>query len=425
MSQIVSVHAREILDSRGNPTIEVEVTTTSGYFGRAAVPSGASTGENEALELRDGDKSRYSGKGVLNAVNNVNNVIAEEILGMDTTDQAGIDKKMIELDGTKTKSNLGANAILGVSLAVAKAAAAAHGLPLFRYIGGVNAVTLPIPMMNIINGGSHSDAPIAFQEFMIRPVGAPSFKEGLRMGAEVFHALKKVLKEKGLSTAVGDEGGFAPDLKGTEDALETIIKAISVAGYKPGTDITIALDPAASEFYNDGMYNYSKFEGPKGARKTSKEQVDFFEQLINKYPIDSIEDGMAENDWEGWKMMTDRLGKRIQIVGDDVFVTNVDYLKKGIDMGCANSILIKVNQIGTLTETLDAIDMAHRAGYTTVTSHRSGETEDTTIADIAVATNSGQIKTGSLSRTDRIAKYNQLLRIEELLGDLAVYGIKK
>ena len=406
MSQIVSVHAREILDSRGNPTIEVEVTTTSGYFGRAAVPSGASTGENEALELRDGDKSRYSGKGVLNAVNNVNNVIAEEILGMDTTDQAGIDKKMIELDGTKTKSNLGANAILGVSLAVAKAAAAAHGLPLFRYIGGVNAVTLPIPMMNIINGGSHSDAPIAFQEFMIRPVGAPSFKEGLRMGAEVFHALKKVLKEKGLSTAVGDEGGFAPDLKGTEDALETIIKAISLAGYKPGTDITIALDPAASEFYNDGMYNYSKFEGPKGARKTSKEQVDFFEQLINKYPIDSIEDGMAENDWDGWKMMTDRLGKRIQIVGDDVFVTNVDYLKKGIDMGCANSILIKVNQIGTLTETLDAIDMAHRAGYTTVTSHRSGETEDTTIADIAVATNSGQIKTGSLSRTDRIAKYN-------------------
>jgi enolase len=425
MSQIVSVHAREILDSRGNPTIEVEVTTTSGYFGRAAVPSGASTGENEALELRDGDKSRYLGKGVINAVNNVNNVIAEEIIGMDTTDQAGIDKKMIELDGTKTKSNLGANAILGVSLAVAKAAASSHGLPLFRYIGGVNAITLPIPMMNIINGGSHSDAPIAFQEFMIRPVGAPSFKEGLRMGAEVFHALKKVLKERGLSTAVGDEGGFAPNLNGTEDALETIIKAISAAGYKPGTDVTIALDPASSEFYKDGIYNYSKFEGPKGARKTSKEQVDFFEQLINKYPIDSIEDGMAENDWDGWKMMTDRLGKRIQIVGDDVFVTNVDYLKKGIEMGCANSILIKVNQIGSLTETLNTIDMAHRAGYTTVTSHRSGETEDTTIADIAVATNSGQIKTGSLSRTDRIAKYNQLLRIEELLGDLAVYGIKK
>jgi len=425
MSQIVSVHAREILDSRGNPTIEVEVSTQSGFFGRAAVPSGASTGENEALELRDGDKSRYLGKGVLKAVNNVNNVIAEEIIGMDATDQAGIDKKMLELDGTKTKSNLGANAILGVSLAVAKAAAAYHGLPLYRYIGGVNAVTLPVPMMNIINGGSHSDAPIAFQEFMIRPVGAPSFKEGLRMGAEVFHALKKVLKERGLSTAVGDEGGFAPNLEGTEDALETIVKAISVAGYKPGIDVTIALDPASSEFYKDGIYNYSKFEGPKGARKTSKEQVDYFEQLINKFPIDSIEDGMAENDWDGWKLMTDRLGKRIQIVGDDLFVTNVEYLKKGIDMGCANSILIKVNQIGSLTETLNAIDMAHRAGYTTVTSHRSGETEDATIADIAVATNSGQIKTGSLSRTDRIAKYNQLLRIEESLGDLAVYGFKK
>jgi len=425
MSQIVSVYAREILDSRGNPTIEVEVSTTSGFFGRASIPSGASTGENEALELRDGDKSRYFGKGVLNAVNNVNNVIAEEIIGMDATDQAGIDKKMIELDGTKTKSSLGANAILGVSLAVAKAAAAFHGLPLFRYIGGVNAVTLPIPMMNIINGGSHSDAPIAFQEFMIRPVGAPSFKEGLRMGAEIFHTLKKVLKDRGLSTAVGDEGGFAPKLDGTEDALETIIKAITAAGYKPGSDVTIALDPAASEFYKDGIYNYSKFEGPKGARKTSKEQVDYFEQLINKYPIDSIEDGMAENDWDGWKMLTDRIGKRCQIVGDDLFVTNVEYLKKGIDLGCANSILIKVNQIGSLTETLNTIDMAHRAGYTTVTSHRSGETEDSTIADIAVATNSGQIKTGSLCRTDRIAKYNQLLRIEELLGDLAVYGFKK
>ncbi len=425
MSQIVSVHAREILDSRGNPTIEVEVTTTSGFFGRAAVPSGASTGENEALELRDGDKGRYLGKGVLKAVNNVNNVIAEEIIGMDTTDQAGIDKKMIELDGTKTKSNLGANAILGVSLAVAKAAAAFHGLPLFRYIGGVNSVTLPIPMMNIINGGSHSDAPIAFQEFMIRPIGAPSFKEGLRMGTEVFHALKKVLKERGLSTAVGDEGGFAPNLNGTEDALETIIKAITAAGYKPGKDVTIALDPAASEFYKDGIYNYSKFEGPKGARKTSKEQVDYFEQLINKYPIDSIEDGMAENDWDGFKMLTDRIGKRCQIVGDDLFVTNVEYLKKGIELGSANSILIKVNQIGSLTETLNAIEMAHRAGWTTVTSHRSGETEDATIADIAVATNSGQIKTGSASRTDRIAKYNQLLRIEEMLGDLAVYGYKK
>lgn len=425
MSQIVNVHAREILDSRGNPTIEVEVTTESGYFGRAAVPSGASTGENEALELRDGDKNRYLGKGVLKAVNNVNNVIAEEIMGMDVTDQAGIDKKMIELDGTKTKSNLGANAILGVSLAVAKAAAQLHGLPLFRYIGGVNAVTLPVPMMNIINGGSHSDAPIAFQEFMIHPVGAPTFREGLRMGAEVFHALKKVLKERGLSTAVGDEGGFAPNLGGTEDTLETILKAISVAGYTAGKDVTICLDCAASEFYKDGMYNYSKFEGPKGARRTSKEQVDYIEQLVNKYPIDSVEDGMSENDWDGWKLLNDRLGKRIQIVGDDIYVTNVDYLRKGIEMGCSNSILIKVNQIGSLTETLNAIDMAHRAGWTTVTSHRSGETEDSTIADIAVATNSGQIKTGSLSRTDRIAKYNQLLRIEEMLGDKAVYGFKK
>ena len=425
MSEIVSVHAREILDSRGNPTIEVEVSTSSGYFGRAAVPSGASTGENEALELRDGDKARYLGKGVLKAVNNVNGPIAEEILGMDVTDQTGIDRKMLDLDGTKTKSNLGANAILGVSLAVAKAAASFHGLPLFRYIGGVNAVTLPVPMMNIINGGSHSDAPIAFQEFMIRPVGAPSFREGLRMGAEVFHSLKKVLKERGLSTAVGDEGGFAPVLNGTEDALETILKAISAAGYKPGSDVTIALDCAASEFYSDGIYNYSKFEGPKGARRTSKEQVDFIEQLISKYPVDSVEDGMAESDWDGWKMLNDRIGSRCQVVGDDVFVTNVEYLRKGIEMGCANSILIKVNQIGSLTETLDAIEMAHRAGWTTVTSHRSGETEDSTIADIAVATNSGQIKTGSLSRTDRIAKYNQLLRIEELLGEKAVYGYKK
>jgi enolase len=344
---------------------------------------------------------------------------------MDVTDQAGIDKKMIDLDGTKTKSNLGANAILGVSLATAKAAAAYHGLPLFRYIGGANAVTLPVPMMNIINGGSHSDAPIAFQEFMIRPIGAPNFREGLRMGAEVFHSLKKVLKERGLSTAVGDEGGFAPTLGGTEDALETIVKAISAAGYKPGVDVTIALDPAASEFYDNGMYNYAKFEGPKGARKTSKEQVDYFEKLIGMFPIDSIEDGMAESDWDGWKLMTDRLGKKIQIVGDDLFVTNVEYLKKGIELGCANSILIKLNQIGTLTETLNTIEMAHRAGYTTVTSHRSGETEDSTIADVAVATNSGQIKTGSCSRTDRICKYNQLLRIEEMLGELAVYGYKK
>jgi len=425
MGQIVSVHAREILDSRGNPTIEVDVQTASGYLGRAAVPSGASTGENEALELRDGDKARYLGKGVLKAVQNVNNVIAEEIIGMDVTDQAGIDKKMLELDGTKTKSNLGANAILGVSLAVAKAAAAYHGLPLFRYIGGANAVTLPVPMMNIINGGSHSDAPIAFQEFMVRPVGAPNFREALRMGAEVFHSLKKVLKGRGLSTAVGDEGGFAPVLDGTEDALETIIKAIETAGYKPGKDVMIALDCAASEFYKEGIYDYSKFEGPKGARRTSKEQVDYLEQLVSKYPIDSIEDGMSENDWDGWKQLTDRLGKKIQIVGDDVFVTNVDYLKKGIELGCANSILIKLNQIGSVTETLNAIEMAHRAGYTTVTSHRSGETEDSTIADVAVATNSGQIKTGSCSRTDRICKYNQLLRIEEMLGDLAVYGYKK
>jgi len=425
MGQIVSVHAREILDSRGNPTIEVDVQTASGYLGRAAIPSGASTGENEAVELRDGDKSRYLGKGVLKAVHNVNNVIAEEVIGMDVTDQAGIDKKMIDLDGTKTKSNLGANAILGVSLAAAKAAAIYHGLPLFRYIGGANAVTLPVPMMNIINGGSHSDAPIAFQEFMIRPVGAPNFKEGLRMGAEIFHALKKVLKGRGLSTAVGDEGGFAPNLEGPEDALDTIVKAIAAAGYKPGVDVTIALDPAASEFYENGIYNYAKFQGPKGLRKTSKEQVEYFEKLVGMFPIDSIEDGMAESDWDGWKLMNDRLGKKIQIVGDDLFVTNVEYLKKGIELDCANSILIKLNQIGTLTETLNAIEMAHRAGWTTVISHRSGETEDSTIADIAVATNSGQIKTGSCSRTDRMAKYNQLLRIEEMLGDLAVYGYRK
>ncbi|HNX66357.1 MAG TPA: phosphopyruvate hydratase [Bacteroidales bacterium] len=422
MSQIISVHAREILDSRGNPTIEVEVVTASGVMGRAAVPSGASTGENEALELRDGDKNRYLGKGVLKAVHNVNNVIAEEINGMDVTDQVGIDMKMCELDGTPTKSNLGANAILGVSLACAKAAAAYHGLPLYRYIGGTNATVLPVPMMNIINGGSHSDAPIAFQEFMIRPVGAPSFTEGLRMGAEVFHSLKKVLKERGLSTAVGDEGGFAPVLKGTEDALESIIKAITNAGYKAGKDVMIALDCAASEFYENGTYNYAKFEGASGAKRSSKEQAEYLASLTEKYPIDSIEDGMSENDWEGWKLLTDMIGEKVQLVGDDLFVTNVQYLKKGIEMGCANSILIKVNQIGSLTETLNAIEMAHKAGYTTVTSHRSGETEDTTIADIAVATNSGQIKTGSLSRTDRIAKYNQLLRIEEELGERASYG---
>ncbi len=422
MSQIVSVHAREILDSRGNPTIEVEVITSSGFMGRAAVPSGASTGENEALELRDGDKDRYLGKGVLQAVHNVNNVIAEEIAGLDVTDQAGLDMKMIELDGTPNKSNLGANAILGVSLAAAKAAAAYHGLPLYRYIGGVNSVVLPVPMMNIINGGSHSDAPIAFQEFMIRPIGASSFREGLRMGSEVFHALKKVLKERNLSTAVGDEGGFAPDLKGTEDALESILKAIDNAGYKAGIDITIALDCAASEFYVDGVYDYSKFEGPKGKKRTSQEQAEYIDELISKYPIDSVEDGMAEDDWDGWVIHTRLSGEKIQLVGDDNFVTNVEYLKKGIEMGCANSILIKVNQIGTLTETMRTIEMAHRAGYTTVTSHRSGETEDSTIADIAVATCSGQIKTGSLSRSDRMAKYNQLLRIEEELGGTAVYG---
>lgn len=425
MSQILSVHAREILDSRGNPTIEVEVTTNSGYMGRAAVPSGASTGENEALELRDGDTSRYFGKGVLKAVNNVNVVISEEIIGMSVSDQAGIDKAMIQLDGTPAKSNLGANAILGVSLAVARAAAAFHGLPLYKYIGGTNSVTLPVPMMNIINGGSHSDAPIAFQEFMIRPMGASSFREGLRMGAEVFHSLKKVLKDRNLSTAVGDEGGFAPRLNGTEDALESILKAIEIAGYKPGKDLTIALDCAASEFFVDGVYDYTKFEGADGKKRTIKEQVDYIDELISKYPIDSVEDGMAENDWEGWQLHTKKSGDKCQIVGDDVFVTNVEYLRKGIELGCANSILIKVNQIGSLTETLNTIELAHRSGYTTVTSHRSGETEDSIIADIAVAVNAGQIKTGSLSRSDRMAKYNQLLRIEEELGDLAVYGFKK
>ena len=422
--QIVEIHAREILDSRGNPTIEVEVRTVSGAFGRAAVPSGASTGEHEALELRDGDKGRYLGKGVLNAVKNVNEVIAPAIIGMNVADQVGIDKAMIALDGTPTKSKLGANAILGVSLAVARAAADYFGMPLYRYIGGANAKTLPVPMMNIINGGSHSDAPIAFQEFMIRPVGATSFREGLRMGAEVFHALKKVLKDRGLSTAVGDEGGFAPNLEGTEDALNSIIAAIKAAGYEPGKDVMIAMDCASSEFYHDGIYDYTKFEGEKGKKRTADEQIDYLEELINKYPIDSIEDGMSENDWDGWKKLTDRIGNRCQLVGDDLFVTNVDFLAMGIEKGCANSILIKVNQIGSLTETLNAIEMAHRHGYTTVTSHRSGETEDATIADIAVATNSGQIKTGSLSRSDRMAKYNQLLRIEEELGSLAVYGYK-
>ncbi|NCB18292.1 MAG: phosphopyruvate hydratase [Bacteroidia bacterium] len=420
--EICNVHAREILDSRGNPTIEVDVQLLSGAFGRAAVPSGASTGVNEALELRDGDKSRYMGKGVLQAVKNVNEVIAPAIMGMSALNQPQIDKFLLELDGTPTKSKLGANALLGVSLAVARAAADYLQIPLYRYIGGTNAVTLPVPMMNIINGGSHSDAPIAFQEFMIRPVGAPSFKEALRMGAEVFHNLKKIFHDRGLSTAVGDEGGFAPALKGTEDALDSIIAAIKKAGYEPGKDITIALDCAASEFYKEGIYDYSKFEGPNGAKRDAKAQVEFLKELATKYPIDSIEDGMDEQDWDGWKLLTEELGSKIQLVGDDLFVTNVQFLKKGIDTGCANSILIKVNQIGTLTETLDAIEMAHRNKYTSVTSHRSGETEDSTIADIAVATNSGQIKTGSLSRSDRMAKYNQLLRIEEELGDLAKYG---
>ncbi|MBC8626175.1 phosphopyruvate hydratase [Alloprevotella sp. Lung230] len=424
--RIEKIVAREILDSRGNPTVEVDVTLECGVVGRASVPSGASTGEHEALELRDGDKKRYLGKGTLKAVENVNTKIAPALIGMSALQQRAIDHKMLALDGTKTKSNLGANAILGVSLAVAKAAAEYLEIPLYRYIGGTNTYTLPVPMMNIINGGSHSDAPIAFQEFMIRPVGAPTFREGLRMGAEVFHALKKVLHDKGLSTAVGDEGGFAPNLAGgTEEALESILTAIKNAGYEPGKDVKIGLDCASSEFYADGVYDYTKFEGNKGAKRTADEQVAYLTELITKYPIDSIEDGMAENDWDGWQKLTAAIGDRCQLVGDDLFVTNVDFLRKGIELGCANSILIKVNQIGSLTETLDAIEMAHRHGYTSVTSHRSGETEDATIADIAVATNSGQIKTGSLSRSDRMAKYNQLLRIEEELGDLAVYGYKR
>ena len=431
---IEKIIAREILDSRGNPTVEVDVTLESGIMGRASVPSGASTGEHEALELRDGDKKRYGGKGTLKAVDNVNKIIAPEILGMSALDQRAIDHKMLALDGTKTKSKLGANAILGVSLAVAKAAANYLDIPLYRYIGGTNTFTLPVPMMNIINGGSHSDAPIAFQEFMIRPVGAPCFREGLRMGAEVFHTLAKLLKKRGLSTAVGDEGGFAPALNDTEDALTIICDAIKEAGYEPGKDVKIAMDCAASEFafLENGQYYYDysqlkdgKKKDPNGKRLSSDEQIDYLEHLINKFPIDSIEDGLDENDWDSWKKLTDRIGDRCQLVGDDLFVTNVDFLSKGIKLGCANSILIKVNQIGSLSETLDAIEMAHRHGYTTVTSHRSGETEDATIADIAVATNSGQIKTGSLSRSDRMAKYNQLLRIEEELGDLAVYGYKK
>ena len=423
--KIEKITGREILDSRGNPTVEVDILLESGVMGRASVPSGASTGENEALELRDGDKKRYGGKGVLKAVENINTIIAPALKGMSALDQIGIDHAMLALDGTKTKSKLGANAILGVSLAVAKAAANYLDIPLYRYIGGTNTYVMPVPMMNIINGGSHSDAPIAFQEFMIRPVGAASFKEGLRMGAEVFHALKKVLHDRGLSTAVGDEGGFAPNLEGTEDALNSIIAAINAAGYEPGKDVMIGMDCASSEFYKDGIYDYTKFEGEKGVKRTSDEQVDYLEKLINEYPIDSIEDGMSENDWAGWKKLTDRIGNHCQLVGDDLFVTNVEFLSRGIKEGCGTSLLIKVNQIGSLTETLNAIEMAHRHGYTTVTSHRSGETEDATIADIAVATNSGQIKTGSLSRSDRMAKYNQLLRIEEELGDRAVYGYKR
>jgi len=431
---IEKIHAREILDSRGNPTVEVEVTTECGVIGRASVPSGASTGENEALELRDGDKQRYGGKGVQKAVANVNEKIAPALVGMSVLEQRAIDNKMIALDGTKTKSNLGANAILGVSLAVAHTAANYLNIPLYRYIGGTNTYVLPVPMMNIINGGAHSDAPIAFQEFMIRPVGAPSEKEAIRMGAEVFHALQKLLKKRGLSTAVGDEGGFAPKLNGIEDALDSIIQAIKDAGYEPGKDVKIAMDCAASEFalVENGkyFYDYKQLKSgmpkdPNGKRLSDDEQIAYLKELVEKYPIDSIEDGLDENDWEGWVKLTKAIGDKVQLVGDDLFVTNVRFLEKGIAMGAGNAILIKVNQIGSLSETLDAIEMAHRHGYNTVTSHRSGETEDTTISDIAVATNSGQIKTGSLSRTDRMAKYNQLIRIEEELGEQAVYGYKK
>ena len=421
MPFITDVLAREVLDSRGNPTIEVEVYTESGAFGRGMVPSGASTGEYEAVELRDGDKSRYLGKGVQKAVDNVNNIIAEAIIGFDVREQMAIDKLMIELDGTPNKGKLGANAILGVSIAVARAAADYLDQPLYQYLGGFNTKVLPTPMMNIVNGGSHSDAPIAFQEFMILPVGAPTFKEALRWGAEVFHALKAILHDRGLVTAVGDEGGFAPTFEGTEDAVETILDAIKKVGLEPGKDVFLGFDCASSEFYENGVYNYAKFEGEGGAVRTSEQQVDYLEELVNKYPIITIEDGMDENDWEGWKLLTDRIGDRVQLVGDDLFVTNTKKLSQGIEQGVGNSILIKVNQIGTLTETLNAIEMAKRARYTAVISHRSGETEDSTISDIAVATNAGQIKTGSLSRTDRIAKYNQLLRIEDELDATAVY----
>jgi enolase len=421
MSTIVDVRAREILDSRGNPTVEADVRLDNGVLGRAAVPSGASTGENEAVELRDGDAKRYLGKGVSKAVKNVNHAIGPALLGFEAADQVRIDKTMVELDGTETKQKLGANAILAVSLAVAKAAADDCGLPLFRYIGGANAKVLPVPMMNVLNGGAHSDAPVDVQEFMIMPKGAPSFREALRMGTEVFHALKSVLKGLGLSTAVGDEGGFAPALKNNEQALELLMQAIKKAGYKPGKDVFIALDPAASEFYDTGLKRYV-FKKSDKSKRTSEQMADFWADWVKRYPIISIEDGMAEGDWAGWKTLTDKIGATCQLVGDDLFVTNTKFLAKGIAMGVANSILIKVNQIGTLTETLEAIQMANRAGYTAVVSHRSGETEDSTIADIAVATNAGQIKTGSLCRTDRICKYNQLLRIEELLGDEAVYG---
>ncbi|HCX3019808.1 TPA: phosphopyruvate hydratase [Staphylococcus aureus] len=427
MPIITDVYAREVLDSRGNPTVEVEVLTESGAFGRALVPSGASTGEHESVELRDGDKSRYLGKGVTKAVENVNEIIAPEIIEgeFSVLDQVSIDKMMIALDGTPNKGKLGANAILGVSIAVARAAADLLGQPLYKYLGGFNGKQLPVPMMNIVNGGSHSDAPIAFQEFMILPVGATTFKESLRWGTEIFHNLKSILSKRGLETAVGDEGGFAPKFEGTEDAVETIIQAIEAAGYKPGEEVFLGFDCASSEFYENGVYDYSKFEGEHGAKRTAAEQVDYLEQLVDKYPIITIEDGMDENDWDGWKQLTERIGDRVQLVGDDLFVTNTEILAKGIENGIGNSILIKVNQIGTLTETFDAIEMAQKAGYTAVVSHRSGETEDTTIADIAVATNAGQIKTGSLSRTDRIAKYNQLLRIEDELFETAKYdGIK-
>ena len=421
--KISEIRGREILDSRGNPTIEAEVILENGIKGRASVPSGASTGENEALELRDGDKQRYNGKGVSKAVANINGRIAPALRGCNVYGQLELDRMMIELDGTPTKSNLGANAILGVSLAIAKAAAKACGMPLYRYIGGTNAHILPVPMMNLLNGGRHSDAPVAFQEFMIRPIGASSIRQAIQMGAEVFSALKSVLKNKGYSTGVGDEGGFAPALNSTEEALDVLVQAIVNAGYAPGSDITLALDCAASEYHRNGLYDYTLFEGSKGHKRTSKEQVDYLEHLIETYPIDSIEDGMGENDWDGWAMLTERIGKRCQLVGDDLFVTNVKYLSKGIELNCANSVLVKVNQIGTLTETLDTIEMARRNGYTTIISHRSGETEDTTIADIAVAVNAGQIKTGSMSRSDRTAKYNQLIRIEEELRDTARYGV--